>query len=84
MPVYVSIRQHTSAYVSILSSSATDVAQLLALACIRQHTSAYVSIRQHTPAYVSILSSSATDVAQLLALACMRTYLEYEDTHIGI
>ncbi len=25
-----------------------DVTELLALACIRQHTSAYVSIRQHT------------------------------------
>ena len=33
------LRQHTSAYVSILS--------------IRQYTSAYVSIRQHTSAYAA-------------------------------
>ncbi len=45
---YVSIRQHTSAYVSIrhLRASAPTCS-------IRQHTSAYVSIRQHTSAYVT-------------------------------
>jgi hypothetical protein len=45
---YVSIRQHTSAYVEILD------AQPPLCIRIRQHTSAYVSIRQHTSAYVSI------------------------------
>jgi hypothetical protein len=38
---YVSIRQHTSAYVSI------KALVRLGMLGIRQHTSAYVSIRQH-------------------------------------
>jgi pantothenate kinase len=57
---YVSIRQHTSAYVSIVeaptcSPETYDSSLLLLLPAyvsIRQHTSAYVSIRQHTSAYV--------------------------------
>ncbi len=56
---YVSIRQHTSAYVSIclplLYCPVTDT-----LFSIRQHTSAYVSIRQHTSAYVSIRMSGSS------------------------
>jgi hypothetical protein len=46
---YVSIRQHTSAYVS--------VCKLFGLGVLDppQHTSAYVSIRQHTSAYASSL-----------------------------
>jgi hypothetical protein len=43
---YVSIRQHTSAYVSIRLQVRNE--KLLA----RHHTSAYVSMRQHTSAYV--------------------------------
>jgi hypothetical protein len=64
---YVSIRQHTSAYLW-QRSAATRKPRVLyakpalpsACACIRQHTSAYVStctyvsIRQRTSAYVSI------------------------------
>jgi hypothetical protein len=50
---YGSIRQHTSAYVSICQLHY----QRSPLLCIRQHTSAYASIRQHMPAgYVSIRS----------------------------
>jgi hypothetical protein len=45
---YVSMRQHTSAYVSILAERVLQCSTQL------QHTSAYVSIRQHTSAYVSI------------------------------
>ncbi len=48
-----SIRQYTSAYVSIHTS---------AYVSIRQHTSAYVSIRQHTSAYVSIRQRTAAYV----------------------
>jgi hypothetical protein len=53
------IRQHTSAYVSILQyTSAYPTRKTLGERekhiSIRQHTSAYVSIRQHTSAYVSI------------------------------
>jgi hypothetical protein len=55
-----SIRQHTSAYVSIRQRIHT-VAEIeshrgdcKARELQRQHTSAYVSIRQHTSAYVSI------------------------------
>jgi hypothetical protein len=54
--VYVSIRPHTSAYVSIAlcGSGSTALHHTSAYVSIRQHTSAYVSIRQHTSAYVSI------------------------------
>jgi hypothetical protein len=50
----VSIRQHTSAYVSIrqhtFGSSVMVIVFIAPLTCvsIRQHTTAYVSVRQHT------------------------------------
>jgi hypothetical protein len=57
-PAYVSIRQHTSAYVSACRCTTCSVAEsslhTSAYVSIRQHTSAYVSICQHMPAYVSI------------------------------
>jgi hypothetical protein len=43
---YVSIRQHTSAYVRALPNAQAPQALVFA--------AAYFSIRQHTPAYVSI------------------------------
>jgi hypothetical protein len=56
-----SMRQHTSAYVSIRQQLLAVVAREDRVRCsrrhkssIRQHTSAYVSIRQHTSEYVSI------------------------------
>jgi hypothetical protein len=59
---YVSIRQHTSAYVSSVDAAGTRQ-------CLVQHlhTSAYVSIRQHTSAYVSIsqLSRSGREVSSV-------------------
>jgi hypothetical protein len=53
---YVSIRQHTSAYVRERSRQLAHsaAAPTCAYVSIRQHTTAYVSIRQHTPAYASI------------------------------
>ncbi len=48
---YVSIRQHSSAYVSTHTISLTkssDNTHTSAYVNIRQHTSAYASIRQHT------------------------------------
>jgi hypothetical protein len=56
-PACVSIRQHTSACVSIRAPTAERPPRFdTSPACvsIRQHTSAYVSIRQHTSAYASI------------------------------
>jgi hypothetical protein len=56
-PAYVSLRQHTSAYVSMLRDLLYGLCRWLAGTCTRQHTSAHVSsvsIRQHTSAYVSI------------------------------
>jgi hypothetical protein len=56
----VSIRQHTSAYVSNVSiRRELRLQYICATTCcvrivMRLHTSAYVSIRQHTSAYVSI------------------------------
>jgi isocitrate/isopropylmalate dehydrogenase len=44
---YVSIRQHTSAYVKAVEDQKRDLQ-------VRQHASAYVTIRQHTSAYISI------------------------------
>ncbi len=70
-----SIRQHTSAYVSIsqqrlgyvvddTSSTRTSIRQhTSAYVSIRQHTSAYVSIRQHTSAYVSIRQHTSAYVS---------------------
>jgi hypothetical protein len=46
------IRQHTSAYVSVLLDA--DALAPLCLVLLVLRTSAYVSIRQHTPAHVSI------------------------------
>jgi hypothetical protein len=51
-PAYVSIRQHTSAYVSRRKRCALRL-QRPPRPCIRQHTSAYASIRQHTSAGAS-------------------------------
>jgi hypothetical protein len=64
-PVLVSIRQHTSAYVSIRQPSAyVSIRQhTSAYVSIRQHTSAYVSIRQHTSAYVSIRQHTSAYVS---------------------
>ncbi len=50
---YVSMRQHTSAYVSIrrrMSWSGRAIPKFCGGRRIRQHTSAYVSMRQHKKA----------------------------------
>jgi hypothetical protein len=55
--VYVSIRQHTSAYVRLLPLMCIRVMSgvfLTSAGRAEVYTSAYVSIRQHTSAYVSI------------------------------
>ncbi len=59
---YVSIRQHTSAYVSIAPAwgAAPAAEHTSAYVSIRQHTSAYVSICQHTSAYVSACVGRST------------------------
>jgi hypothetical protein len=57
----VSIRQHTSAYVSIPCA---------AYVSIRLHTSAYVSIRQHTSAYVAQHTSAYVSIRAPPALPC--------------
>jgi hypothetical protein len=54
-PAYVSIRQHTSAYVSV-----TCIPQYLQ----HQHTSEYVSIRQHTSALLAFHSTCSTSIRQ--------------------
>ena len=51
LPVYVSIRQHTSAYV-IRSLAICNTSLLVHDLCKRKALPAYVSIRQHTSAYV--------------------------------
>jgi hypothetical protein len=64
-PAYVSIRQHTSAYVSIRQPSLLHIASPTAFfttckdVSIRQHTSAYVSIRQRCPSSL-LHTASAT------------------------
>jgi hypothetical protein len=56
---YRSIRQHTSAYVSIRASSISIRSR-----CCRG-TAAHVSIRQHTSAYAQAQSPSAADAAEV-------------------
>ncbi len=51
---YVSIRQHASAYVSIVGGANSEEAA---------PTSAHVSIRQHTSAYVSIAGGANSEEA---------------------
>jgi hypothetical protein len=53
-PAYVSMRQHTSAFVSICQLQVAQRLRLPVRACIRQHAAAYVSIRQRTTAYDSV------------------------------
>jgi len=55
-PTYVSLRPHTSAYVSLRQRSLRHLRLVQpTYVNIRQHTSAYVSLRQPTSAYVSAL-----------------------------
>jgi hypothetical protein len=65
---YVSIRQHTSAYVL----SCFDAARELDPPPVVQHTSAYVSIRQHTSCLAS--TPRANSIRRLHVRACMRPY----------
>ena len=75
---YVSIRQHTSAYVRAGAGAGEEgvgrCTHTSAYVSIRQHTSAYVSIRQHASAYVSIRQHTSAyvsiraDAAELAAL----------------
>jgi hypothetical protein len=74
MSAYVSIRQHTSAYVrqywhSVVLPTYASIRNLLRqtseYVSIRKHTSAYVSIRQHTSAYVSIRQHTSAYVSIL-------------------
>jgi len=62
---YVSIRQPTSAYVSIRQHRCYSAVHMprLPLHCLRQNTSAYVSIRQHTSTYVSIRQHTSAYVS---------------------
>ncbi len=68
---FVSIRQHTSGYVSIRHGALADTLPPLpwnAYVSIRKHTSKYIITRQHTSTYVSIsqYTSSFDTVLQLL------------------
>jgi hypothetical protein len=71
-PPYVSIRQHTSAYVSRIRQHTSADLTLAADLSIRQHTSAYVSIRQHTSAYVSMRQHTSACVS-------IRQHIVYDD-----
>jgi hypothetical protein len=73
--VFVSIHQHTSAYVSLhvcdlqhglFNDACAEGAAYVSIP--RYHTSAYVSIRQHTSAYVSIRQHTSAYVSELCAL----------------
>jgi predicted metal-dependent hydrolase len=76
---YVSIRQHTSAYVAgdpHVERLALVANLSAAYVSIRQHTSAYVSIRQHTSAYVSI---TAVELYENVANHARREYAAAHD-----
>jgi hypothetical protein len=77
---YVSIRQHTSAYVSIrvplLRAGKSQRASASLLSSVTKNTpaSVFVSIRQHTSAYVSIRQHTS---AESLGVACLECDEEY-------
>jgi hypothetical protein len=81
---YVSIRQHTSAYVWVRRTPAAPsyVSQEIECGChtyayvsIRQHTSAYVSIRRRTPAAPSYVSQEIEEIVDdgRLLRSCRRS-----------
>jgi hypothetical protein len=81
--VYVSIRQHTSAYVrkGLDANWHAPAAYVSVYVSIRQHTSAYASIRQHTPAFASIRQHTSAYVstrqhtpAYAIAYVCIRQH----------
>jgi hypothetical protein len=82
---YVSIRQHTSAYVSRHTCWRT-LSPDWRERRLRKHTSAYVSIRQHTSAYVSrhtcwrTLSPDWRE-RRLRKLSYLDMYDKYEDMY---
>jgi hypothetical protein len=75
---FASIREHTSAYVSIRQRLACGRLRrrkgrspsATAYVSIRQHTSAFISMRQHASAYVSIRQH--TSATHLLAVAAAK------------
>jgi hypothetical protein len=69
---YVSILEHTWAYVSIRKHTSVDCAVALPDVSTRQHTSAYVSIRRHTSAYVSRLRGSTAVLVFMCIVVCGR------------
>jgi hypothetical protein len=78
VPAYVSIRQHTSAYVSIRQLFKRVLVQLHRCrhrACIRQHTSAYVSVRQHTSAFQTLACAAASVPASCLHTSAYVTHV---------
>jgi hypothetical protein len=78
---YVSIRQHTSANVSmsrVITCSAS-------IACIRQHTPTYASIRQHTSAYVSmscVITCSASIAWRRAFCVSICTFVPVKQGHL--
>jgi hypothetical protein len=80
-PAFVSIRQHSSAYVSIRHTHThthtrarahthTQMTTADIRYAIRRRASAYVSIRQHTSAYASIPQISDMPIRRRACLCC--------------
>jgi hypothetical protein len=70
---YGSIRQHTSAYVSIrvFRSCGSAGGRNAATCCTYTNTSAYVSIRQHTSAYACLRVAGARAAESLPLAVCV-------------
>ncbi len=77
-----SIRQHTSAYVSIRQhTSHTAHMNLRAIVRIRQHMSAYVSIREHTSLRISTCVPSRTSNSSTRRRSCK---LQHTSAYVSI
>ncbi len=85
MPAYVSIRQHTSAYVRRRRrGSSFGCLHTSAYISIRQHTSAYVSIRQHTSAYVSIRQHTSAYVSMRQHTSAYVSIRQHTSAYVSI
>jgi hypothetical protein len=73
---YVSIRQHTSAYVSIRQAVSSDT-------CIRRHTSAY-GIRKYTSAYVSMRQAVGATPLPSISMEQRALYIRPTSAYVRI
>jgi hypothetical protein len=81
---YVSMRQHTSAYVSIYAHPEEEgLVQAPAYVSMRQHTSAYVSMRQNTTAQVATWWKRSSRFDTLLTYAAYVSMRQHMSAYVN-